>query len=126
VLAVRLLILLVLAYLVFVIINILFSSSRTTPLKRNRNLVDKGEELVLGLQCQSYVPKAEASCGTRQATRAGGRVGDAAKAVAKVLHEHFVKEEEFALPALGLLSGLRELLLRSVDRLIHPNNEAAL
>jgi hypothetical protein len=61
-----------------------------------------------------------------KATRAGGRVGDAAKAVAKVLHEHFVKEEEFALPALGLLSGLRELLLRSVDRLIHPNNETAL
>ena len=61
-----------------------------------------------------------------KATRAGGRVGDAAKAVAKVLHEHFVKEEEFALPPLGLLSGLRELLLRSVDRLIHPNNETAL
>jgi len=35
-------------------------------------------------------------------------VGDAAKAVAKVLHEHFVKEEEFALPPLGLLSGLAQ------------------
>lgn len=41
-----------------------------------------------------------------KATQAGGRVGDAAKAVAKVLHEHFVKEEEFALPPLGLLSAL--------------------
>lgn len=40
------------------------------------------------------------------ATKAGGQVGEAAKAVAKVLHEHFVKEEEFALPPLGLLSSL--------------------
>ena len=59
-LAIRLLVLLVLVYLVFLIINILFFSSRTTRLKRNRNPLDKGEELVLCLQCQSYVPKAEA------------------------------------------------------------------
>jgi hypothetical protein len=39
-----------------------------------------------------------------KATQAGGRVGDAAKAVAKVLHHHFVKEEKFALPPVGLLS----------------------
>ncbi len=39
-----------------------------------------------------------------QATKSGGKTGEAAKAVAKVLHNHFVKEEEFALPPLGLLS----------------------
>jgi hypothetical protein len=59
-LAIRLLILFLLARLVFVIISILVSSSRTTRLKRNTNPLDKGEELVLCLQCQSYVPKAEA------------------------------------------------------------------
>jgi hypothetical protein len=59
-LAIRLLVLLVLACLVIIIINVLFSSSRTTLLKRNRNPLDEGEELVLCLQCQSYVPKAEA------------------------------------------------------------------
>jgi hypothetical protein len=37
------------------------------------------------------------------ATKAGGRTGEAAKAVAKVMHPHFVKEEEYALPPLGLL-----------------------
>ena len=42
------------------------------------------------------------------ATKAGGKVAEAAKAVAKVLHEHFVKEEEFALPPLGLLSVLAQ------------------
>jgi len=59
-LAVRLLILLVLVYLVFRIINILFSSSKTTRLTPKPEPLDQGEELVLCLQCQSYVPKAQA------------------------------------------------------------------
>jgi Hemerythrin HHE cation binding domain len=41
-----------------------------------------------------------------RATKAGGRTGEAAKAVAQVLHDHFVKEEEFALPPIGLLAEL--------------------
>jgi hypothetical protein len=40
----------------------------------------------------------------KNAIKAGGKVGDAAKAVADVLHPHFVKEEEYAMPPLGLLS----------------------
>jgi len=43
-----------------------------------------------------------------EATKAGGRTGDAAKVVAKLLHPHFVKEEEYALPPLGLLVPLSE------------------
>ena len=35
--------------------------------------------------------------------RAGGQIGEAAQAVAEALHPHFVKEEESALPPLGLL-----------------------
>ena len=40
----------------------------------------------------------------------GGKVGEAAKAVADILHPHFEKEEEYALPLppLGLLSLLLE------------------
>jgi hypothetical protein len=34
----------------------------------------------------------------------GGKVGEAAKVVADILHPHFEKEEEYALPPLGLLS----------------------
>jgi hemerythrin-like domain-containing protein len=37
-----------------------------------------------------------------------GSVGDAAKAVQEVLQPHFLKEEEFALPPLGLLSRLSD------------------
>jgi hypothetical protein len=42
----------------------------------------------------------------RKATRESGAVGEAAKAVAKIMHPHFVKEEEYALPPLGLLPAL--------------------
>jgi hypothetical protein len=41
-----------------------------------------------------------------KATRAGGKTGAAAKVVAGLLHAHFISEEEFALPPLGLLSEL--------------------
>ncbi len=41
-----------------------------------------------------------------RATKASGRTAEAAKAVAAILHPHFVKEEEYALPPLGLLSAL--------------------
>ena len=40
----------------------------------------------------------------RQATRAPGAVGEAAREVARLMHPHFVREEEFALPPLGLLA----------------------
>ena len=42
----------------------------------------------------------------KEATRAMGRVGPAAQELAKILHPHFVREEEIALPPLGLLSRL--------------------
>jgi hypothetical protein len=38
------------------------------------------------------------------ATKAGGKTGLAAQAIAQVLHPHFVKEEEYAMPPLGLLT----------------------
>jgi hypothetical protein len=43
-----------------------------------------------------------------KATKVGGETGEAAKTVAKVLHPHFLKEEEYALPPLGLLPILAE------------------
>ena len=41
-----------------------------------------------------------------KATNAGGSTDEAAKVVAKALHPHFMKEEEYALPPLGLLPAL--------------------
>lgn len=41
-----------------------------------------------------------------RATQAPGGVGQAARALAKVLHPHFVREEQIALPPLGLLAPL--------------------
>ncbi len=44
--------------------------------------------------------------GLIEATQLAGRVGAAAKALAEVLHPHFVREEQIALPPLGLLAPL--------------------
>jgi len=41
-----------------------------------------------------------------RATKEPGKIGAAAKAVAALLHPHFVKEEQFALPPIGLLPRL--------------------
>ncbi len=41
-----------------------------------------------------------------EATKAPGAVGEAARELAKVLHPHFVREEEIALPPLALLAPL--------------------
>lgn len=43
-----------------------------------------------------------------RATKVSGRIGQAAKIVAELLHPHFVKEEEYAIPPLGLLPDLAE------------------
>ncbi|HJW10701.1 MAG TPA: hemerythrin domain-containing protein [Albitalea sp.] len=42
----------------------------------------------------------------RQATQAGGEVGELAKTLAGLMHPHFVKEDRIALPPLGLLVAL--------------------
>lgn len=42
----------------------------------------------------------------RQATQAGGEVGEAAKRLARLMHPHFVKEDQIALPPLGQLAAL--------------------
>lgn len=41
-----------------------------------------------------------------RATRAGGKTGERAKALEKLLHKHFAKEEELALPPIGLIAAL--------------------
>ena len=43
-----------------------------------------------------------------QARNSGGATGMAAARIAKALHPHFLTEEEYALPPLGLLPGLAE------------------
>lgn len=44
----------------------------------------------------------------RKATKEPGELGDSAKVVAELMHPHFVKEEEYALPPLGLLHDLAQ------------------
>ncbi|HEY4619373.1 MAG TPA: hypothetical protein VIH39_00780, partial [Nitrospirota bacterium] len=41
-------------------------------------------------------------------TEAGGAIGEAAKQVAMIMHPHFAKEAEYAMPPLGLLEPLSQ------------------
>ncbi len=59
-LAIRLIAIVLLAYLVLCIIDMLLSSGKTTNLMRKRAQRETGEKLILCLQCQGYVPEAEA------------------------------------------------------------------
>jgi hypothetical protein len=62
--------------------------------------------------------------GLEEATMEPGSIGDAAKAVQEVLQPHFLKEEEFALPPLGLLSKLSNsrITLEMKDAIARPIN----
>ena len=59
------------------------------------------------------------------AKEAGRTAGKAAKSVAKVLHPHFLKEEEYALPQLRLLPVLAQgQILPFAEKLrLHAQNE---
>ena len=59
-----------------------------------------------------------------RATKAPGRVGTAARELAAILHPHFVREEEIALPPLGLLAPLARGEMTPEMREILPLTEA--
>jgi hypothetical protein len=59
-----------------------------------------------------------------RATRLPGRIGDAARALATILHPHFVREEEIALPPLGLLAPLARGELTAEMRDVLPMTDA--
>jgi hypothetical protein len=57
------------------------------------------------------------------ATKTSGKIGASARSVAHILHPHFVKEEEYALPPLGLLNMLAEgKLLQDILAVIAMTN----
>jgi len=60
VLAFKFLLLFILAYLVFLLIKVFFSSSSKKRLRRPQELLDKAEEMILDPQCQSYITRNEA------------------------------------------------------------------
>jgi hypothetical protein len=70
------------------------------------------------------------------ATKAGGKTGIAAQAVAQALHPHFVKEEEYAMPPLGILTqmakgevsaesgaviAMTDKLKKEIDHMLHEH-----
>lgn len=74
------------------------AAARTTPAARG----------VPGIPSSLREEHAELHARLVSATRMAGRVGEAARAVAAVLDPHFVREEQIALPPLGLLRALAD------------------
>lgn len=58
------------------------------------------------------------------ATKAPGKVGEAARALAAVLHPHFVREEQIALPPLGLLASLAQGETSKAMRAVLPMTDS--
>ena len=59
-----------------------------------------------------------------RATKVPGRVGEAARALAAVLHPHFVREEQIALPPLALLAPLARGEVTPAMRAVLPMTDA--
>ena len=59
-----------------------------------------------------------------RATKAPGDIGTAARELAGALHDHFVREEEIALPPLGLLAALARGEFTPEMRAVLPMTEA--
>jgi hemerythrin superfamily protein len=69
---------------------------------------DRGKQMEIKIPASLKAEHEELHEELVRLTKAGGKTGEAAQAVAKVLHPHFVKEEELAMPPLGLLRPLAE------------------
>ena len=62
--------------------------------------------MTVGIPASVQIEHAAIHSALVEAKEAAGRVGEAARALAEVLHPHFLREEEIALPPLGLLARL--------------------
>lgn len=82
------------------------SSRRPSGATRSRKFKRKGAQMSPKIPRPLKLEHQELHAELVEAMRAGGKTAEAAKAVAKVLHPHFVKEEKFALPPIGLLASL--------------------
>ena len=72
----------------------------------NNASAEPAPSLQLQIPESMRVEHAEIHGALTEATKEPGRVGEAARELAKVLHPHFVREEQIALPPLALLRPL--------------------
>lgn len=85
---------------------LLLAVSREAIAQQHRHPEAKVANIQIGIPASIQAEHEEIHAELVAATRAPGRVGEAARALAAVLHPHFVREEQVALPPLGLLAPL--------------------
>jgi hypothetical protein len=89
------------------IATLLMATAGVSVVTAQENQDAHGHELKLyGIPESMRQEHAEIHAALERATREPGRVGAAARELVKVLHPHFTREEQIALPPLGLLASL--------------------
>ena len=94
--------------LLFLLVVFLASDDTLGSRQQFRANNNEGERMKLKIPPSLKAEHEEIHAELAKALNAGGDTAKAAKRVAELLHPHFVKEEEFALPPLGLLPVLAE------------------
>ena len=84
----------------FVLATVGITSSEAT----RQHAEEKGRQAMFEIPAALKVDHEKLHADLSAATKLPGKTGQAAKAVAAVLHEHFLSEEEFAMPPLALLA----------------------
>jgi hypothetical protein len=85
---------------------LVLAASRETTAQEHRHPEEKVANVQIAIPASIQAEHEEIHAELVAATRAPGSVGEAARALAAVLHPHFVREEQIALPPLGLLAAL--------------------
>jgi hemerythrin HHE cation binding domain-containing protein len=87
---------------------ILAAAGITSSAAARQHAEEKGRHAMFEIPTALKVEHEKLHVDLSAATKLPGKTGQAAKAVAKVLHEHFLSEEEFAMPPLALLVPIAE------------------
>jgi hypothetical protein len=87
---------------------VLAAAGVTTLAAAQQHAEQKGRQVMFEIPATMKVEHEKLHADLSAATKMSGKTGEAAKRVAAVLHEHFVNEEEFALPPLALLGPIAD------------------
>jgi hypothetical protein len=87
---------------------VLAAAGITSSAVGEQHAEEKGRQAMFEIPAALKIEHEKLHADLSAATKLPGKTGQAAKAVAEVLHEHFLSEEELAMPPLALLAPIAE------------------